>query len=460
MNTTTKTDALKHCLPPLLDALNWPGEQRHLIESMPHFANTFTLPMLNKVMSNLHFQHYQLTLKLTDVDERLLPCLFICEDGTPLVLLTKKDNKLSAFDGQQEKTIIIDADNTKGKVTIYTPAQSATRKNQKNWSWFSHIFTNYKGLLTQAITLSFFLNILALATPLFIMATYDYVIGGNSFDMLRNFLIGAILAISGIAILQRIRAKILAYIGGNIDRELGNNIMERLLYLAPAYTESATIGAQVARIKDFDSMRAFLTGPLVSVLFELPFIVVSLIVVGILGGTLLFVPITMIAIFALLSWIFSYKLRDLTKQANEDNAVQQEFLLESLSNMRALKYTGAQKKWQDRYREISANSCLSNFNTTLFGAITNSLADIIMISSGIAILSIGVLKVLNNHLTLGALIAIMILVWRVLAPIKTLFITLPRIQQVLHSAKQVGQLFTLQTENRSDNHRPKKTISL
>lgn len=99
------------------------------------------------------------------------------------------------------------------------------------------------------------------------MATYNKVIGASSGKMLSQFVVGVGLAFAGYYILYQIRAKLLAVVGARFDCAIGDNIFERLLYLAPAYTEGASVGSQVARIKDFDRLREFLTGPMIIVFF-------------------------------------------------------------------------------------------------------------------------------------------------------------------------------------------------
>src|SRR5690606_38810289 len=105
------------------------------------------------------------------------------------------------------------------------------------------------------------LNILALVTPLFVMAVYDKVIGSGSMTTLTYLAFGVAIALACDSVLREIRSRITAFIGARLDNIVGNAIFQKILFLPPAFTERASIGAQVSRIKDFETIREFFTGP-------------------------------------------------------------------------------------------------------------------------------------------------------------------------------------------------------
>ena len=221
---------------------------------------------------------------------------------------------------------------------------------------------------------------------------------------------------------------------------------QRIMLLPPAFTERATIGAQVARIKDFETVRDFFTGPMVLVFFEIPFVVLFVVVIGFLGGPVAFVPLVMIAIFALLGVVMTPLIRNAVSKAARASSRRQELVVETLANMRAVKYSAAEATWLDRFRELSAKGSLNSFYAAQYSSLVQTLSSVIMTASGMTTIVFGVFLVLAGDMTVGGLVASMILVWRVLAPIQTAFISMTRVTQVRSSIGQINNLMNLRAE--------------
>lgn len=132
--------------------------------------------------------------------------------------------------------------------------------------------------------------LLATVVPLYVMAVYDRVVGAGSAITLISLLMGVGLAVIGELAMRGLRARLLAKVGARIDVLVGRSVLERLMRLPPATTESSTVGAQVARVKDFETVREFLTGPSAAAVLDVPF---SFIIIGLvfwLAGPLGLVP--------------------------------------------------------------------------------------------------------------------------------------------------------------------------
>src|SRR3989338_3671462 len=447
------TMPLHQCLNALLKALKWHGDKRQLAESLPHFSSISTAEIFCDVMRNLRYRHEILKTEINSLDTRFTPCLFISTNGKPFIILEQVKEGLMVYDGSDKINRILNK-NLAGTIYHFKSLKDIKLQKESEISFFRKLFYSNKKLFYHSFLISFFLNLLAIATPLFIMAVYNRVIGSDSLGTLRSLLIGISIALLGALWLYKIRTYMLSLLGTRIDHNVGNAIFERLLYLSPSFTETATVGAQVARIKDFQNVREFLSGSIVTVLFDLPFIVIFITIIAAIGGNLVYVPLIMIGVFIILFLLMHGRAKRQTKRTTQNNAIQQEFLLETLNNMQTIKQMSIEKIWQQRYREISATSSIANFRITITNAINNAISDALMIGSGMAILAAGVIKVFNETLTIGGLIAVMILVWRLLSPIKTLFITLPRLEQIVTSLKQIQNLLRIKAELNPHEHIP------
>ena len=448
------SEKLVLCLRPLLAALNWHGTERHIKEALPHLAPVKSAGMFAQVMQNLNFTPRSFEMHLTKLDQRLMPCLFISDSGEILVILRCSGDELIVYDSEYEGEMrlhigSIAEEINKGRIYIFQPSkQRQKREGGVEPGWFRKNFIHNKSITYTAVILSMIINLLALATPLFIMSVYDKVISAASIPMLLQFTLGVLIAMAGVLLLYQLRGQFLALLGSRLDHDIGNTIFERLLYLSPRYTESASVGNQVARLKDFDRLREFFSGPLMVVFFELPYILLALALIAVLGQWLVLVPIIMLVIYLLLILYMHPKAKWNIRQSAVHNTEQQEFILETVNRIRAVKYTAAEQTWLDRYRDVSARSSLASLRLSVISAINNALSEVIMIGSGLMILAFGAIRIINGSLTVGAMLAIMILIWRILGPIRAIYNALPRVQQIIGGFRQIGRLMQIKPESK------------
>jgi ATP-binding cassette, subfamily C, bacterial LapB len=317
---------------------------------------------------------------------------------------------------------------------------------QQKVGWFRAVTERFRGLFYQTLSITLVLNLLALSTPLFVMAVYDKVVATGSIPTLAYFAIGVGIAIGCDLVLRTVRAKILAFVGARLDNIVGLAIFHKILFLPPALTERSTVGAQVARIKDFETIRDFFTGPMALTLLEVPFAFIFLAVIINLAGPLVWIPVIMVALYGILALVFTPLIRATVSRAARASSRRQELVVETLNAMRAVKYCGAEATWLERYRDLSSKSALNSFYTSQLSSIVQTLSHILMVGSGVGTIVFGVFRVLDGEMTVGALVATMMLVWRVLGPLQTGFISMSRINQVRASIGQINNLMNIRAE--------------
>lgn len=441
------------CLEILLLSLSWRGQERNIAEAMPHFADELDLTGFRNVMANLQFSSRPERMDLHKIDPRLMPCLFVPDDGSACVPLARSDFGLRVFDGGAGDYRTLTGKDMVRKGTAYF-FKSVDFEEQKivqyKIGWFWMVMERFRSLVYQILGLTLLLNLLALATPLFVMAVYDKVVATGSMSTLAYFGIGVSIAIICDYVLRRIRTRIFAFVGARIDNIVGNEVFKRIMFLPPAFTERATIGAQVARIKDFESVREFFTGPMAVVLFEIPFSFIFIIVIFILGGPVAFVPIFMLVFFWLVALAFGPMVRDAISATARFGSKRQELIIETISNMRAIKYTNGEDTWLARYRELSAQSSMASFRSAQVTSYLQTISHVLMITSGVATIAFGVFRVFDGAMSIGGLVASMILVWRVLGPLQSGFVTLTRVEQVRSSITQINNLMNINSEHKDD----------
>ena len=435
------------CLMPLLAALGWHGNPRQLAEALPHFADSLDIADLRNVLANLSYVTRPAELRLTDLAPRLLPCLCVPDRGAATVVLEAAEGGFRVFDAATSEVGFQAARPIAGTaffVTARDSEEEAERRPQEDW--FRSVAARFRGLVLQMLGITFLSSVLALAVPLFIMTVYDRVIPSRSLSTLGFLFLGVVLALGIDAALRILRARILAYVGARIDVILGAAALQQILHLPVAMTERATIGAQVSRLKQFEAVREFFTGPLAGVFLELPFLVIFVAVIALIAGPLAWIPIVLAAIFLFTALAIVPGMRSAVAESGEARSRRQSFAIEMISNMRAIKQCTLERTWSGRYREIAAKAALANYRTSRISVFVQTLSQTLMFAAGIATAALGTLQVLNGAMTVGALIAAMALVWRVLSPLQVGFLSLTRLEQVKLGLKQMNQLMRLKLE--------------
>lgn len=440
-----------NCLIALLTALNWRGDLKHVAEALPHFAETLDLTGFRNVMANLNYISRPDLMTLGEIDPRLMPCLFVPDDGPAMVVLKPApDGQLLAFDG--EKALIEPSGSSreaKGTAYFFFPASEETEDllvRQKQIGWFRATTERFRPLLWQIFGLTFFINLMAIASPLFVMSVYDKVVPTGSLSTLAYLLAGILLALVVEHFLSRMRSKAVAYLGGRLDYIFGNAVFQRILSLSASFTERATVGAQVARIKEFESVRDFFNGPMAFVLFELPFVVLFIAVLFMVAGPSVLIVLLAAAVFVVLARVTYPFLQRTSSIAGKAMGKRSEFLTETVGKLRVIKTGGYERAWLERFRTMSGKAAMADFHSNQIQVGVNTAANVITMSAGLSVIAFSVNQVLNNAMSVGGVVAAMILVWRVLAPLQTACVSMPKLERVANSIKQIDNLMNLRPE--------------
>lgn len=445
---TSFTRALSNCIEPLLYALHWTGKTEHVLLALPYITGISGVQEFISTLENLNYKVHHFESKVSDISPHFMPSLFISNQNKVFIVLKKTDNGILVFDGHSGQEIILQDTKMDGSVYFFRLSKSIF----EDFAFFSKIpflktmIKPYRWVLIQSICVAFVLGILALVIPLFSRMVFDQVIPSRSKEILLNFLFAIIVVVFVSAILNYLMSKSLILSGVKLSDKVNNSVLKRLLFLAPTYTESTTVNAQVARVKDFDHVREFLIGPIFRLFFEIVFIILALLVIGYIGGLLVIIPALSIVVYFAFYWIMKGFVRDSLAISAKLGTERQNFILESFVNLRALKYLHAESRWLDRYKNMSAEASIENFKASELNATINSILDLIMACTGFAIIAFGAIYVMEGRLTFGGLIAIMIISARLVAPLKGLFGSQARIQQFVNSSKQVNALMTIAPE--------------
>ncbi len=442
------------CLCSIVAAIDPKCKLYKLAESLPVTDEPLDEDSLMNILAHLGYTAKKIDIENEDIDQRLLPILIVSKDRKPMVLLeAETEDTYKGYDPNTLSLTSVRIDKNDIKQIWFFERYDEIRSELSQFmrkgsgqSWFSALVGRFKGTFTQVMIAGLFLNLIALVTPLFIMAVYDRVISTQTVDTLIMLCVGAGLAICFEFLLRQIRSEGLSWLAGRMDNIVGNKIFAHLIGLNPSLIERASVSSQIARIKTFESIRDFFSGSVFLSLLEIPFVVIALTVIYVIAGQLAFVPLVMVGAYLLLFWAVQSKIKVAIRLAAKASSARQSFTIEIFEKMRGIRSYGLTSHCESKFRDLSGKEMYSHFYLGWLGLIAENIAHALTLVSVVAVVGFGVHLIWAGMMSTGALVASMILVWRVLTPFYSLCTMIPKFEQIRNSIGQVNMLMDIDTE--------------
>ncbi|QKE63905.1 type I secretion system permease/ATPase [Aquipseudomonas campi] len=319
-------------------------------------------------------------------------------------------------------------------------------------AWFRDTLKLSRWLYTDAVLASLLINLLGLMVPLFVMQTYDRVVPNQATSTLWVLVIGLFIG-SGFELLLRVlRAHLLDIAGKKTDVVLSATLFERITGMSMK-ARPATIGGFAQSIHDFQGLREFLTAVTLTSLIDLPFSILMIVVIGLLGGWLVVIPLLAFPITAIFALVIQSRLRDTVQKSLALGAERQALLIETLSGLETLKACSAESERQHHWEKThGALTRLDNHSRFLASLATNGTM-FFQQFAGMATIVSGVYIIIAGHLSVGALVACYMLGSRVLAPLGQIAGLITRYQQARLTMTSTDALMALPQE-REAKQRP------
>ena len=307
-------------------------------------------------------------------------------------------------------------------------------------SWFLPSIGRYRKVLIEVLIASFFVNLFALAQPLGIQVIIDKVLVQNSVDTLNVLGVGLLVIAIFEALLSAFRTYLFVDTTNRIDMTLGAQVIDHLVRLPLGYFDRRPVGELTTRINELENIRKFLTGTALTVVLDAIFSVIYIIVMLIYSWLLTLVALATVPLFALMTLIFAPIIRQQVRTKAERNAETQSHLVEVLAGIQTVKAQNIELKsrwqWQERYaRYVSAG-----FKAVITSTTAGSMSGFLNKLSGLLLLWIGVLLVLDGQLTLGQLIAFRIIAGYTTSPLLRLIQLWQNFQETALSLERLADI--------------------
>ncbi|BCN38575.1 cyclolysin secretion/processing ATP-binding protein CyaB [Alicycliphilus denitrificans] len=331
-------------------------------------------------------------------------------------------------------------------IFLTSKASFAGEVSRFDFTWFIPAVVKYRKLLGEVLMVSFVLQLVGLITPLFFQVVMDKVLVNHALQTLNVIAIGLLCATVFEALLTGIRTYVFAHTSSKIDAELGARLFRHLLALPMAYFQSRRVGDSVARIRELENIRSFLTGNAMTLVLDLMFSVVFIAVMLWYSRPLTLIVVGSIPVYVILSFVFTPMLRARLNEKFNRGAENQAFLVETISGIDTVKAMAVEPRWQQRWDKQLASYVAASLSTTNIATVASNGVTLVSKLVTLGIMWMGASLVIDGQLTVGELIAFNMLAGQVSSPILRMAQLWNDFQQVGISMSRLGDILNVRTE--------------
>jgi len=385
------------------------------------------------------------------LDRTPLPAIAANGDGTFFIIAKLDQGKALIQDPRAERPEVISFEDLATRWTgelllVRSESGLPGETSRFDFTWFIPAIVKYRKLLGEVLLVSFALQLFALVTPLFFQVVMDKVLvhhGLTTLDVIAAGLLGIMLFESA---LSGLRSYVFAHTASRIDVELGSRLFRHLINLPLAYFQARRVGDSVARVRELENIRSFLTGNAITLLLDVLFSVVFVLVMFYYSGWLTLIVLMSLPLYVLVSLFVTPLLRARLQDSFTRGAENQAFLVETVNGIDTVKSMAVEpqaiRKWDNQMAAYVA----AGFKTQTLSTIANESVSLIGKLVTVATLWLGARLVIDGQLSVGELIAFNMLAGRVSGPIMRLAQLWTSFQQTGVSVQRLGDILNTRTE--------------
>jgi subfamily B ATP-binding cassette protein HlyB/CyaB len=379
------------------------------------------------------------------------PALARMSDGSFVVLLQAGKDQVLIFNPPQPQPVALPlklfAENFSGELILTTTRENLSLPGRAfNVTWFIPAIVKYRHLLRDVLFASFFLQILGLITPLFFQVVIDKVLVHKGMTTLEILAIGLLCVNLFDVTIGGLRTYLFSHTTSRVDVELGAKLFRHLTRLPMAYFQARRVGDTVARVRELENIREFLTSSALTAVLDLLFGVVFLIVMAMYSLWLLLIVLITLPLYALVVLTLAPVLKTKLDEKFARGAESQSFLVESVTAVETLKASAVEPQAQERWEGLLAAYVKAGFGARMIANWGSQAIQLINKLGSVALLFFGARLVIDGHLTVGELVAFNMLAGQVAGPVLRIAQLAQDFQQAKLSVERLGDILNAPTE--------------
>jgi len=396
--------------------------------------------------------------KISDISKLALPAVIILNKSRSAVLLdydVEKNVASLIIPGLSEGEVKMDftelEDQYDGHALIIKPAYNFENRVSKDVivpepkKWFWGAMKRNKDIYIRVAIAALFINMFVIATPLFTMNVYDRVLPNNAIDTLWALAIGIFIVMVFDFILKLVRAYYIGKAGKRADVIMSNKIFDQLLNLRLEERPSST-GMFVNRLQSFESVREFFATATVATLVDIPFIFIFIAIIFYIGGALGWISLSSVIIALVFSWIMQRPIKKAVEASAKEDQLKHTTLNETVAGLEIIKSVRGQNRMKTHWDKSLSQTVYYHEKSQFLSQIATFFTAFISQFSNIAIVIGGVYLASEGEMTMGGIIASMMLNGRVVAPVSQIVGMIIRYDRTMLSLNNIDEIMNMQVE--------------
>lgn len=460
-------DALLGCLVVLCKLYGRPQSADSLRAGLPLQQNRFTPDLFIRAAGRARLSGRLMKRPLSDIHELVLPCVLLLSDNKSCVLVKMNEDNTAdvIFPETGGGTSTIQVEELlklySGFALFVKPEyQFDTRSLQTHYKeegkWFWGTIRKFSKIYLEVALAAFLINIFVIITPLFTMNVYDRVVPNHAMDTLYVLAGGVTIVYLFDLLLKNVRAYFVDLAGRGADTIIVSQLFERLLGMKLA-SKPASSGALASNLREFESLREMFTSATLITLVDIPFVILFTVVIFILAGPLGWIP-TLAAPFVLLVSYYAQKpLKKAASDSFQGQSHKGSIMFEAIHGLDTIKRIGAEGHLQKTWETAVIHTSKAGMRSNTLGSMTMNFSSFVIQMTSVIMIIFGTHLIAEGKITMGGLIAAVMLGSRTLAPLMQLARLLNKVDQAVVSYKALDAFMNIPLERpvgKTFLHRP------
>lgn len=317
--------------------------------------------------------------------------------------------------------------------------------------WFWGTLKQNMRIYHEVVVAAIMINIFALASSLFIMNVYDRVVPNSAFETLWVMAFGIFIVFIFDFILKNLRAHFLDVAGRKADVKISSQLYEQIMGMTMA-ARPGSAGVLASNMREFEGLRDFFTSATMVALIDLPFVLLFIVIIALIGGWVALVPAVAVPLIIVMGLILQKPMQKIIRQSMNESALKNALLFETITGLETIKMQAAEGHTQRRWEELTDKASRTSVKSRRISAFALNYTILIQQLANVCVVIAGVYLIAEGMISMGALIAAVILSGRALAPLAQVAGLLSRMNQSREALRQLDELMKKEVERPVGKH--------
>ncbi len=450
-NDERPSDSGLACLVLMLGFLQKPADPAQLRHAAGKGSEALDAHDLLRLAKQLDVRAREANVSADRLSRQPLPAIAASKEGRFFLILQVSDEKALIFYPENDKPEQISIPDLiaiySGRLILMTTRERmAGAMRAFDVTWFIPAIVKYRHLLRDVLIASFFIQILALITPIFFQIVIDKVLVHNGITTLEVLAIGFLVVSIFDVVMGGLRTYLFTHTTSRVDAELGSRLFDHLTHLPMAYFQARRVGDSVARVRELETIREFLTSSALTVVIDLFFAIVFLVVMWFYSATLFIIVLITLPLYAVILITLAPILRRRLDEKFERGAENQAFLVESVTGIETIKAHAVEPQMQQRWERQLAGYIKAGFNAAMIANWGRQGIELVQKLGTVALLFFGAKLVIEGDLTVGELVAFNMLAGQAAGPVLRIAQLVQDFQQARIAVDRLGDILNAPSE--------------